>query len=224
MVDNIVRIGKIPMAERTAQEKALFTTEGSSKRFKIFRGAVLGIIGVATGGAAYSALAGSAALSGGAAAGGAGASGSGIAGATGAVGKTAVLAGSGLGGGVAVVSPTVAAAATASTTATAVASGAKAWTLAGAVKQYGGTAMMLLSGASKPATSEEANGTIPFNDANLFADYAYGYGAGGGMGGGPMLTSGGESTGVFDDIVSSPWLLVITGAILLVVGYFFIRK
>ena len=214
----------MPTTALTPNQRAFLdnhnANQGNSRRFKVFSGVVGGIVAIATGGAAYSALAGSAALSGGAAAGGAG--GSGLGGASGAVGTTAAAAGGGLGGGVAVISPTVAV--TASTTAGAVASGAKAWTLTGAVKQYGGAALMLLSGSSKPATPDEANRTLPFNDANLFADYAYGYGSGGGMGGGPMLTSGGEPVGIFDEIISSPWLLVITGGLILLLGYFFIRK
>jgi len=191
---------------------------GPSNKFKAMRAVTLGIIGVATGGAAYSALAGGAAT-------GASASGSasGLGGASGAVGKTTVLAGSGLGGAAPVVSPVVAASGV--PTATAVASGVKEWTLAGAIKEYGGTALKVLSGSSAPSTPDEANRTPPFNSNDLFADYAYGYGEGGGMGGGPMLTTGGEPTaGIFDEIVSSPWILAIGGAILLLLGFFFIKR
>lgn len=104
-------------------------------------------------------------------------------------------------------------------------SGAKAVTLSSLVKDWGGAALKVLSGATKPSNEAEANMTPPFNNRDLFADYGSGYGEGGGYGGGALLNTQGEEISLLDSLTSNPLYVWLIGGILLVVGFlFFVRR
>lgn len=211
-----------PPSELTTQESnflnwlAAEQAKGSSKRFKIARLVTTGIIGIAAGGAAYSVLGASSGTS--LAAGGAKATAS-----TATAAKAALGSGYEYLGG-AVLSSQAAPALTFGGVAATAVNGAKAVTLTGLIKDYGGAALKMLAGSARPTTSDEAIMTPPFNSAGTLADYGFGYGSGGGFGGGPMLTSGGEEVSLFDTLIDSPMFLIGGGALLLLLSFFFLRR